>query len=375
MKIKGELWLPLSPDGSLTNFASVDVGVTDDGLWARGHLDAFTLGPLVWEDAELDLTATRAAQHLLVKGDVTLFGARQAVDLTLTREQLTFRTQTELFDMFSADIQARAAFNLQRPDFQVDAVMHADFGNAVGPVVQQGIVAFAAASADVLAVAGNLARTAEQALAIPQATVDQLRRVLEAQRQLALDGVDAATSISAARQRDMNAAWSVRVRALNAYYATPAFPLARKADALDDYRRAHTTYLARAVAYNVSMARLAASERILSAIPPVDQNIHLMRAEAAVAMLRLQLQTLQTELARMENQFDAISAAVARGEQLLVIERAEFHGGLQSAMNGDPVRWDIIGEFIGEPFEVHQTLDFSNVGSGAGRLLQTLLNR
>jgi hypothetical protein len=100
-----------------------------------------------------------------------------------------------------------------------------------------------------------------------------------------------------------------------------------------------------------------------------------MRAEAALAELRSQLLALQADLERMENQFDAISAALARGEQLLVIERAEFRAGIQAAMNGDPVRWDLVGEFIGEPFEIQRTINFANVGEGAGDMLQALLNR
>ncbi|HEY0808598.1 MAG TPA: hypothetical protein VGD49_00495, partial [Longimicrobiales bacterium] len=115
--------------------------------------------------------------------------------------------------------------------------------------------------------------------------------------------------------------------------------------------------------------------RVYNAIPPVNQNIQLMRAEAALAELRSQLQTLQNNLAQLERDFAALEAALNRGEQLLVIDRAEFHGGLQSAMNGQPVRWDIVGKFAGEQFEVHQTMDFSNVGEGSARLLQTLLQR
>lgn len=375
MKIKGEMWLPLSASGDMTNFASVDVSVTEDGFWARGHLSAFTAGPLIWEDAELDLTATKEAQHLMLKGDVTLFGARQAVDLTLTREQLTFRTETRLFDMFSADIQARAAFNLRSPDFQVDAVAHADFSDAVGPMVQQGVVAFVGAAADVLAVANAASRAAEQALAIPEATVAQLRAVLEEQRRLAGNALAAANSTAAVRRNAMNAAWAARNRALNVYYATSWYPAWRKAQTLAEYQRANALYYQRAIGYNASMGLVAATQRIYNAIPPVNENIALMRAEEAIAELRRQLQTLQANLSAMETRFAEIEAALERGEMLIVIERAEFHGGLQSALNGDPVRWDIVGEFVGDPFEVHQTMDFSNLGEGAARMLQGLLDR
>jgi hypothetical protein len=71
-KIKGQLWLPTGPGGEMKNFAGVDAGVTDEGLWINGHLGAFQVGPLTWDDAVLDLAATRQEQHLIVKGQVQL---------------------------------------------------------------------------------------------------------------------------------------------------------------------------------------------------------------------------------------------------------------------------------------------------------------
>lgn len=375
MKLKGEMWLPLGANGAMTNFAGVDIGVTEDGLWARGNLSAFTVGPLVWDDAELDLTATRQTQHLVVKGQVELMGTRQLVDLTLAPDHLNFRTEARLWDMFSADLTVQGAFNLQRPDLQAHAIVSADFGDAVGPVFQQGMVAFAATGADAMSAAAAAADAAEQALAIPEATVQELRRVLETQRQLALDAYRAASATAATRRNAMNAAYSARTRAWNTFYRAPLLPAARKAQLRAAYTRANATYVQRAVAYNASLAAATTSRLVYEAIPPVNENIALMRAEAAVAELRSQLQTLQTNLAQMEERFDAIDEALARGEQLLVIERAEFRGGMQSALNGDPVRWDVVGEFIGEPFEIRETMNFANVGDGAGQLLQALMSR
>jgi hypothetical protein len=373
MKLKGELWLALTPNGAPRNMASVDIGITEDGMWARGKVNEFTVGPLEWKDAELDLTLTKEARYLMMKGDVSIFGARQAIDLSLSRDSLYFRSQTELFNMFSADLQVRAAFNLQRPDFQVDAVVSADFGNAVGPLFQQGMVAFVGVAADVVSVAGAATRAAETALAIPEAGVEQLRRALETQREIAADIVRNATATANTRRAAMNSAWSARNNAWNYYYGLAYLPAWRKAEALGTYHSWNATYLTRAVGYTTSMAFLTATQRIYASIPPVDQNILVMRAEDAIAHLRKQLQTMQTNLAALERQLGELEAALARGEQLLVIQRAEFHGGLQSAMNGSPIRWDVYGEFVGEPFEIHQTMDFSNVGAGAAQLVQNLL--
>jgi len=81
------------------------------------------------------------------------------------------------------------------------------------------------------------------------------------------------------------------------------------------------------------------------------------------------------DLAAIDAQYRRITDALARGEQLLLIERAEFHAGLEAAMRGEAIQWGIRGAFAGEPFEVEETLDFSNVGSGAAGLVTALLQR
>lgn len=374
-KLGGRLWLPLSSDGELTDFAGVDVDVSEQGIIARGDLGAFELGPLVWNDAALDLTATREAQHLMVNGEVEMFGARQLVDLSISRESLSFRSETNMFDMFTADITARSELDLRRPDFQVDAVAHADFGDAVGPMTQEAIVQFAAGGEDVIAAAAQASDAAAGALANAEATAEELYRVLAAQRQQAADGLAAAELAAAAASRSMRSALGVRNRALRAYYATPRFPAWRKARALVSYRRAHAVYRVRAVVYNAAAATVAVRRGVLAAIPPADQSILMLGARQAISELRSRLQTMQDRLDTMESQLAAIREAVERGEQLLVIERAAFHGSLQGAMNGQAMQWDITGRFVGEAFEVHETMDFSDPGAGAGALIQELIGR
>lgn len=374
-KLAGRLWLPLSSDGGLTDFAGVDVDVSEEGIIARGDLGAFELGPLVWNDAALDLTATREDQHLTVNGEVELFGASQLVDLSISKEAMSFRSETNMFDMFTADISARSELNLRRPDFQVDAVAHADFGAAVGPVAQEALASFAETSGEVLAAAADASAAAGQAVADAEATAEELRQVLEAQRQRAVGRLEEAQQRAARARSVMQSALATRNRALRTYYATPRLPVWRKAQSLAQYRRTHAAYRVRAIAYNATAAAVAVQRRIVAAIPPVDQNVLMLGAEEALRELRSRLRTMQERLDTMGSQLAAISDAVERGEQLLVIERAEFHGGLQSAMNGQAMRWDITGRFIGDPFEIHETMDFSDPGAGAAAMLQELIGR
>ena len=371
-RVAGMLWLPLSADGELTEFAGVDVSVSEDGILAAGELGAFELGPLVWQDAMLDLAATREAQHLMVSGAVELFGASQLVDLSFTREEFAFRSETNMFDMFTADITASSVFNLRQPDFQLHAIARADFGDAVGPMAQDAIILFVEQGEAVVAATAEANRAASEAVANTQATVDELRRVLEAQRQLAVDALTAAQLDSQAARSRMTAAWNTRNARLATYRATPLYPAWRKAQTLAAYNQAHRQYVAQAVRYKATVAVVGANQRLLAAIPPVDQNIALLTAGEALRVLRAQLEETQRQLDQMETQFAAINGALARGEQLLVIDRAEFRGGLQSAMNGEAMRWDLVGRFVGEPFELSQTMDFSNPGEGAAEMLRAL---
>jgi hypothetical protein len=373
MAIKSRLWLQLSPNGELTDFAGVDVNVGEDGFWARGDLGAFQLGPLTWQDAKLDLTATREAQYFMVKGEAELFGARQLLDVNLTRKGFWFKSQTNLFNLFTADIACESVFDLKKPSFKLDAVVQNDFGEVMGPLFQDGIVRFAARGAEIAGAARAAADQVDQALGNAQATAEQLRGTLEAARAQAQSRVNA-LRVDADRARgDMDRARAARDAAWRTFDNTSWREPALKAQRRAAYAAANARYLALAAVYNGARAAVSAAQAVLDALPPVDQNVLLRAADAAVAALRSQLEVSRERLRVLEARFVAIGEAVERGERLLTISRAEFHAELSAALGGGAMRWDIWGAFIGNPFEVHRDLDFSNVGEAAAQLLEGLL--
>jgi hypothetical protein len=375
MAIRGRLWLPVSADGEPTDFAGVDVSVSEDGLWARGDLGAFELGPLTWNDAELDLTATRDDQHLLVTGEVELLGSRQLVDVQFARRTFSFRTETRIHDMFTADISAVSEFRLRDPAFQVDAVAHADFGDLVGPLVQQGAGMFAGTGEEALGAARDASAAAGRALADSEATLAELVRVLEAQRRAAGERRESARGNMERALSSMRSALALRNRALRSYSATPRRQLSLRASRLAAYRTYHGRYLVRAAAYGAARARFATADRVYRAVPPPDERLAVIAASEAVAEVRARLETMQANLAALEDQYRRVSDALQRGEQLLLIERAEFHAGLEAAQRGEAVQWSIQGAFAGSPFEIEETLDFTDAGAGAAGLLEALLFR
>jgi hypothetical protein len=373
MAIKGRMWLQLSPGGELTDFAGVDVSVGEDGFWARGDLGAFELGPLRWEDAKLDLTATREAQHFMVNGEAELFGARQLLDVNLSRRGFSFRSETDLFGLFTADLTCESVFDLRTPSFQVDAVVHNDFGDVVAPLFQSGLVEYAARGQEIAAGARTAADAVDRALADAQATADQLRRTLEAQRAEAYATVLAREQDVARVHSRLLIALAARNRAWSVLQGTPFRQAGLRTQRQLAYAAANARYLMVAGTYNGARAVLAAARAVLDALPPVDQNILLLAADAATAALRSQLGVARDRLRVLEERFAAIGDAAARGEQLLAVEHAEFHGRLARASGGGAMDWTITGTFVGRPFEVRRSLDFSNVGLATAQILEQLL--
>jgi len=201
-----------------------------------------------------------------------------------------------------------------------------------------------------------------------------IRRALEAQRARAEAAVAAQQETVRGRLAAMNNARAARDAAWRLFRNTPVRQVSLKAQRRVAYATANTRYRVAAAAYSGARSVLAARQAVLNALPPVERNILLMGANAALTTLRARLETTQQRLAVLEERFRAIADAVERGERLVNIQSAEFHGELSAALGGAAIRWDIVGSFIGQPFEVHRDLDFSNVGAATAQILEGLLS-
>jgi len=375
MKLKGRMWLPLGAGGSMTDFAGVDVGVTEDGLWARGDLGAFTVGPLVWQDAKLDLTMTREAQHLIVNGEVELFTGHSAVDLSVSRTALEFHTVAELYGLFHATLDASAALNLRNPSFVVDGVAESDFGGYVQPILREGIGRFATRGQQIVEQTGAALAQLDQALALTSATAEQLRNTLVAQRASAERAWQTAQAQADQARRSAAAAKSSMDAARRAWAATPARQISLKAQRRAAYLRWVPIYAARASAYAGLRAAADASRRVLDALPPVDQNVLLLKADEAVAQLRGRLETAKADLERLQARFQMLLDVAASGADPLAIDRAEVHAGLDGLLRGEAANWHITGTFVGSPFDLRRSLDFSDPAQAVSEMLTGLIQQ
>jgi len=374
MAIKGQLWIA-PPGGDPTDFAGVDVNVGEDGIWARGHLDAFTVGPLTWDDANVDLTLTPEDQHLLLKGQVQLFSARQLVDLELNRQYLRFRTESELYDLFRVTLNAQAAFDLRSPAFQVDAVAESDFADLVNPIIRNAAIRFVDAGQSLIATADATLTGIDQALGMAQATAAQLRAALEDARGKAEDALRSAQAAAASAASNASAALRQRNAAYAAWRNTPRYQVGLKAQRWTAYVRWNTTYRARAAVYAARAAAVQVAQRVLAAIPPVDQSVMMQQADAAVRTLRERLQQAQQQIQDLRTQLAAIDEKLQGSDVLLAIDRAEFHANLDALLRGEAVKWNMSGTFLDAPFAIEQTLNFADPTAATAQLFAALLQR
>jgi hypothetical protein len=375
MAIKGRLFLPLAADGALTDFAGVDVNVGEDGMWARGDIGAFSAGPLTLEEAKLDLTMTPEEQHLIIKGDATLFSSKQQLDVEINKTQLRFNTRTELFNMFTASLNAQAAFDLRQPNFVVDGLVESDMGLAFGPVVQQGALQFANASVPVIVGAQTAVTALRQTLSNAEATVDQLRTTLEQQRALAQSRLTAAAGAASAALAAANSARARRDYAYRQWAGMSSWYPVQKASAYALYVAESVRYSAAAATYAGFAAAVVTAQRVLDALPPVDRNVLLLAAEEAARVLRTQLATAADNLDALSTQVDAIIATIEAGYPVLVISRASFHADLASLTSGANVSWNLVGSFARRPFDIAQSMNFASLHTGGAQLLSALIGQ
>jgi hypothetical protein len=371
MAIKGRMLLA-SGDGSLKDVASVDVNVGDDGLWVRGTLAAFQVGPLTWQDAELDLTATRDQQRLRIAGDVELLGSRQKVDLDVTRTELRFKTVTQLYGLFRAEVDALAAFDLRQPKFRVHALARNDMADLLQPMLREGATSFASASAVAIETADAAITAIETALARADATVEELKAVLERSRAEAGRKVEEQQARVAAASGEVAEARTRRDEARERWERIPLrerrlknLAFRRWTDAAADYTRASARY-------GAQFAALVAARRVLAAL---ERNAALAAATAAADAIRRRLATAEQELEVLRAQHQVLVRAIAQGGTLLAIQEAELNSDLEALKQGQAVEWRVTGTFVNQPFEVRAALDFSEPARAAGTLLSQLVNR
>ena len=118
-------------------FASVRFEMLETGIKADGFLQAFELGPIDFDGAEVRLRLTAAEQAFFLKGGVSIgeFGSGK-IQVDLKPTAISFAGDVKLFGGgFNAYVAGNGAFNFSSPNFQVRVVLRADFNQIVAGAI------------------------------------------------------------------------------------------------------------------------------------------------------------------------------------------------------------------------------------------------
>lgn len=374
MAIKGRLWMPTSPGGEMKDFAGVDVNVGSDGIWIRGDIGKFELGPLSMDDSKLDITRTPEVQHFMVKGGVELFGTRQEIDLMIERRSFSFRSETVLWDLFSARIEAQAAFDLQAPKFMVHADMQNDFATVIEPFLSDGLRNFAAGGEQLLESTERMVTNLDELLADREADLERVQAALVALRARADEAAAVARAAALQSQGITNQLRRAANEARNDFNGTPARSIALRAQRQAIWVAAEARWRARVGITNGLLATLRVRERVIELMPPIEQSVAVMGARAALDLARERAQTMRNNLQTMQERYTLVTNAVAGGITLpLTISSASFDSNLEGITRGEAAAWKINGTFLGSPFAIERALDFSNVANATAQIVQDLI--
>lgn len=146
-------------------FAAVDVTIDDKGLHAGGSLGSFSIGPISFGGALVDLEVDSSVQRLLVKGSMSIAGfANGTVDLLVSDTNLHFRGHAQVLgSAFDAYLDGDASYKLdslaslkQGASFQVSAVLKADFLNQAAVAISGPLQQLRPAIAAIDVILGDL---------------------------------------------------------------------------------------------------------------------------------------------------------------------------------------------------------------------------
>jgi len=269
----------------------------------------------------------------------------------------------------------RLATHLERCPGCHHAVAESELAGLLQPMLRQGVTVFVNASGEVIRVADVAISGLTVALSKADATVEDLRNALERQRANTRRVLDQEQAQSTVLAREANQARARRDAAFELWDNTPIRELSLRGE-----RR--NKWLAAVAAYNVAAARSAAqsavvtaARRVYDALPPVDQSIAVMAANAAARALRNQLETAQRNLESQKERHAVLVAALAQGGTLFSLTRGEVTADLEAMKTGQALEWKLTGVFVNEPFEISAALDFSEPAAAAGALLSQLIHR
>lgn len=139
--ISGAYYLEMQRNGQMSEVGRIELDIGLQGITGLARLTAFSIGPVHFDEALLDLALTIPDQHLIISGGATIDNAFSAnILLAMSRDSLRFETEFDLFNAFRTHLLARAAFSLMNPTFAVRGTLYPQFSDEVTLDLAQAVI-------------------------------------------------------------------------------------------------------------------------------------------------------------------------------------------------------------------------------------------
>ncbi len=374
MAIKGELHLSRTPDGEMENFAAIDCNVGVEGIWAKGHLNEFKVGPLVWNNAMIDLQLVPLESHFRLNGEVDILGSMKMIDLAITRDSLAFKTETEIDGLYKTQLTANGAFNFTNPSFEVHGELENDFGEMLEKPLAEGLST--TAKAGILSIQATMVafEKAEQLQQKKEQAVVELKKELEKVRASAKVIMLDSKSVRDIAYKNLVASKRSKNSTYNSYKRIKARKVKQKAKALNVYRSKLNDYRKKALRYTRVHAVYAGKLAIYNAVPDPDNNPKLVALKNKSEQLWNELQTQKEKLNNLLLFFQKIIDYVDKnGKAPVKILKSEFDSSLDNLVHGKGVDFHIELTLLDEFNEIDLKLSFNNIGEAVKTIVERLL--
>jgi hypothetical protein len=370
MAIAGELHISPQPGGNPMNFAGIDLGIGDMRIHAAGHLGAFTLGPVIWDDALLDLNLELGASHFIVDGLASFLGNLQQIQINMSRYSLFCHTLTQIDNRFAAELTAKGVFNLTNPSFQVHGAMQGGFNGQFSELMSDGITGFVGAADVAISAALNAYDQVAVLHAHKQEAIDSLTVLLNTIRAVAQVQVNEAATLRDQAYSQKASANAAKNSAYHTWQNTPRIRAALRAQRHAAYVAKVAIYNAKAAIYAARQATFLAKQAVLNAIPSPDTDPILLALRNASDQLWAEMERRQQNLRQMQTVIQQIIDYMNQvGGPVLIVQGAEFDANLADIAQGNGIMLGLDLTLAGEYRHVDINLSFRNVASALQPLL------
>jgi hypothetical protein len=342
--LSGSLWLATGANGSLDEFASLDLSIDAQGILASGAIDAFSIGPVSFDDALIDLALTLEEQHLILTGGANIADLLSAdIALAMTRDSLRFETDFYLFDLFRTYMLVRAAFDVTNPTFQIHAALYPEFSDEVMLDVIDAVLPIGQAS---LTVANGVLTGATTVLEGAETGLDNAIWLAGEASRIAMNTSYAAYQLAVQQYNRANSNHSYYNNRCNWYRPGDCAAAAYWASARGYWsgQKAITYPI-----YQVARAAYLNQDWLESSAPVQAAYQAIANAQATFNAARAEVQRMQTALNQMQAYVNTLQscATCPRPPMPFNLVSAEFDAALDGFFGQSGVQLDVVYQVYG----------------------------